>query len=76
LPAKGRKGLADDFLIVKRTVDFSGVEKGHAAFDGCTDQRDHVSLVGGIAVTDASESERGNFESASSKRARLHDDVQ
>ena len=47
LPAEGGEGFADKFFVRERTVDLSGIEECDAAFDGGTEQRDHLLLVCG-----------------------------
>jgi hypothetical protein len=45
LVAERRNRFASEFLIGQRTIDFSGVEEGDAAFEGCSDYRDPLLFV-------------------------------
>jgi len=42
LPAHGSEGLAHEFFIHERTVDFRGIEERHAAFDRSPNERNHL----------------------------------
>ena len=41
----GRESFAHEFLVGKRTINFSGVEERYAAFDGRPNEGDHLLLV-------------------------------
>src|SRR6266568_4403674 len=64
------------FFGRKRTVRFSGVEESDAAFDGRTNQRDHLLLVCRRTVTKAhshaAKPESRNFQVTISKFSLLH----
>ena len=45
LAAEGRKRFAHKFFVCERSVGFSGVEEGDAAFDSLPNQGDHFLLV-------------------------------
>ena len=76
LVAKGSEGFAHEFLVGERTVDFGGIEKCDAAFDGGSDKRDHLFFVGGRAVAKAhahaAEAEGRNFKVAIAEFALVH----
>jgi hypothetical protein len=69
--------LADELLVGKRPVGLGGVEQGHAAFDGCANERDRPLPIGrrpiGRSQPHGAVAERGDFELARSEGARLHD---
>ena len=47
LIAEWSKRFAHQFFVCERTVDFSGVEECHAAFDCRSNQRDPILLIHG-----------------------------
>ena len=76
LLAERRERFAHQFLVDERTIDFSRIEQGDAAFDRRPDQRDHRLLVGSrtvaIAHAHAAEAESRNFQITFSKFACFH----
>ncbi len=76
LLANRRQRIADQLLVRERSIDLRGVEKGHPSLDRGPDQRNALLLVEGLAIAEidphASEADRGYFEPALSKLARLH----
>src|SRR5205085_7998375 len=71
------EGFADEFFVGERAVDFGGVEKGDATFDGGANERDAVLLgnCGTEAETEAhaAEPKGGDFEVTFAENALLHD---
>src|SRR5258706_10185180 len=69
-------GLAHQFLVRERTVNFRGVEESDATLERRPNQRDHLLLVGRRTVakahSHAAEPESRNFESAASQFPFLH----
>jgi len=77
LLAERRKRFTNQFLVDEWTVNFGGIEKGDAAFDGSSDERDHLLPVSGrravaVAHSHAAEPDRRDFQVAVSEFAFLH----
>src|SRR5262249_12916864 len=68
--------FAQEFFVGEGTIDFGGVEEGHAAFGGGPDQCDHLAAIGSGAVETAhphaAEADGGYFEIAVSKPSFFH----
>src|SRR5208282_977541 len=68
--------FAHECLVGERTVNFGGVEKRYATFDGRPNQRDHFFLVRSRTITEAhshtAEPDGRDFQIAFSKFALLH----
>src|SRR5690348_12100873 len=66
----------DHLFILEGSVDFGGVEEGHAAFDGVADQLDALfpRKPRAVALADAhaSEADRRNAKTATAEFTRLH----
>jgi hypothetical protein len=74
--ADRRQGLADQFLVGERAVNFGGVEERNPALDRGADKGDHLLLVLGRTIgkahAHAAEPDRRNLEAALSQLAFLH----
>ena len=69
LAAEGREGLADEFFVVERAVDFGGVKESDAALDGGAEQSDGTpsfrERLVGKAHAHAAQAEGGDLKIAS-----------
>src|SRR5688572_155832 len=68
--------FTNQLFICKWTVDFSGIEKGHTAFDRRAQQGDHLLFIWNWLVRSAhahaAKAKGRNFQSAVSKLTFLH----
>jgi hypothetical protein len=76
LITEGSEGFANKFFVRERAVDFSGIKKRDAAFDGCANHCDPFLSVNRRTETEAhshtAQSNGGDFQVAGSKFAFLH----
>ena len=75
LVADRLEGLADELLVVERTVDLGGVEEGHSAVDRGAQERDHLlpwrSRPERLAHAHAAEAEGGDLQAGALPRVRV-----
>jgi hypothetical protein len=76
LATEGSERFTYEFFVQEWPINFGGVEKGYAAFNGCLQKRSHLLLIFGWAVGEAhshaAETDRRDFQIAVSKFSLFH----